>query len=271
MMGDTSQPAARVPVPAALALLCVATVLLIPLERYGWGGVCWVAGLGALFRTREPRVRRRLGILFGAVAALAVAPIHTDRSTVHMLHLGVYFAAVVFVPTWLLRRDVGVIEWRLWPRRLQKIEIFYTLLSIPLAWGIIQGYFFYINPELPTHWPMPSPVDAEAHWRLFGGIKAVGIWDELFFSNTVYGILRSLYPARVANLAQAVLYTAVLYDMAFTGIGPVIVYAFALTQGAMYERSRCLLYVLAVHLIVDAFLVAAILQYHDPGHGFHWF
>jgi hypothetical protein len=39
----------------------------------------------------------------------------------------------------------------------------------------------------------------------------------------------------------------------------------------MYERSRCLLYVLIVHLIVDAFLVAAILQYHYPGLALRWF
>ena len=59
--------------------------------------------------------------------------------------------------------------------------------------------------------------------------------------------------------------------MAFTGVGPIVVYAFALTQGAMYERSRCLLYVLIVHLIVDAFLVFAILQYHYPDHTFPLF
>jgi len=42
------------------------------------------------------------------------------------------------------------------------------------------------------------------------------------------------------------------------------VYLFALIQGVMYERARTLLYVLVVHLIVDAFLVAAILRYYFP-------
>jgi len=46
----------------------------------------------------------------------------------------------------------------------------------------------------------------------------------------------------------------------------VIVYLFALTQGVMYEKSRRLLYVLIVHLIIDAFLVLAILQYYYPDH-----
>jgi hypothetical protein len=84
--------------------------------------------------------------------------------------------------------------------------------------------------------------------------------------NTVYAILRGIFPARIANAAQAVVYTSVLYDMAFTGHGIWIVYLFALTQGVMYEKSRVLLYVLIVHLIVDAFLVMAILQYYYPTH-----
>jgi hypothetical protein len=34
----------------------------------------------------------------------------------------------------------------------------------------------------------------------------------------------------------------------------------------MYEKSRVLLYVLVVHIIVDLWLVLAILQWHYPGH-----
>lgn len=74
--------------------------------------------------------------------------------------------------------------------------------------------------------------------------------DELFFINTCFAILRSLFPFWTANLAQSVIYTAVLYDMAFTGWGPLFVFTLAITQGLMFERSRILIYVLAVHLIV---------------------
>jgi len=254
-----------------LALLCAATVLLIPLERWGLGGAVWLAGVFSLWR-RPPPVRLRLGLLFAVVAWLAVAPIHTDRSTPHFLSLGMFFALAVLVPAWVLRRhDPTVQEWRLLPRRVQPLDLIYTALSVPLAWLILRGYFFVFSPEVPANWPMPAVFTEEARWRLIAGINAVGIWDELFFVNTVYAVMRSLYPAGVANLAQAVVYTAVLNDMAFTGVGPVVVYIFALTQGAMYERSRCLLYVLIVHLIVDAFLVAAILQYHYPGLALRWF
>ena len=124
---------------------------------------------------------------------------------------------------------------------------------------------------MPTHWPLPARHDPGQVWRLIIGINCVGIWDELFFINTIYAILRSLYSAPIANLAQAVVYTSVLYDMAFTGIGPLVIYGFALTQGMMWEKSRCLLFVLAVHVIVDVFLVMAILRHYYPGLAMPWF
>lgn len=50
-----------------------------------------------------------------------------------------------------------------------------------------------------------------------------------------------------------------------------LVYLFALTQGAMFEESENLLYVLAVHLVVDYYLVDCILAYHYPGWHWGWF
>lgn len=207
------------------------------------------------------------------IALLTLAPIHTDTSTPHFLVLGGFFLAVVLVPGIVLHfTDPGVIDFKLWPKKFRRRDLFYTVISVPLAWAIIHFYFFVANPWLPTHWYLPQPYDAEAVARLVTGINCVGVWDELFFVNVVFATLRSLYDFRRANLAQAVVYTSVLYDMAFTGIGPFIVYAFALTQGSMYEGSRRLLWVLIVHLIVDAFLLEAIIHYHYAGHGsFHWF
>ncbi|MEM1297238.1 MAG: CPBP family glutamic-type intramembrane protease, partial [Verrucomicrobiota bacterium] len=103
--------------------------------------------------------------------------------------------------------------------------------------------------------------------RLFIGINMVGIWDELFFVNVVYAVFRSLFSYRVSNALQAVVYTSVLFDMAFTGAGVVIVAIFAWTQGSMFEKSESLIWVLIVHLIVDFFLVAGIVNFYYPGTG----
>jgi hypothetical protein len=250
----------------ALVAFAAATVLLIPAERFGPGAVVWGVALLLALRDPEPTFRRRMGVLLGVVALLAAAPIHTALDNAHFAGLGAFFLAVVAGPALILRRtDPGLLEFRLWPRRLRWQDFVYTALSVPLAWAVIRLYFLHLTPEMPTHWWLPAQPGHDGIWRLIVGINCVGIWDELFFVNTVYAVLRSLFPRRVANAAQAVVYTSVLYDMAFTGAGPVIVYLFALTQGAMYEGSRSLVWVLLVHLIVDFFLVAAILHhYYGP-------
>ena len=251
----------------ALAAFCAATVLLVPLAWYIPGFALWFLSAALTFRQRDPRLRRNLGILLGCVAVLAFAPIHTGLDTRHMAIVFLCFAAVVLGPTIIMAVVApGELNWRFWPRQFSKRDLIYTALAIPLAWWVINVYFFHLNSTLASHWVLPASYNVHAVQRLVVGINCVGIWDELFFVNTVYGLLRGVFPARVANAAQAVVYTSVLYDMAFTGHGVWIVYLFALTQGVMYEKSRVLLWVLIVHLIVDLWLVLAILQWHYPGH-----
>lgn len=252
----------------ALILSSAATILLVPLEWYATGAAVWLAAVVVVWRISDPIARRTLALLLVLVAILAVSPIDTRLDTRHFVTLGVPFFVVVFGPYLFMRWKMpGAGNWVLWPRRFSGWDLFYTLIAIPLAWGVIELYFFHLNPELPTHWPLPAVYDAGQVHRLILGINGVGIWDELFFVNTVYVLLRGTYRPWVANLGQAVVYTSVLYDMAFTGWGVVIVFLFALTQGRMYERSRVLFYVLIVHIIVDVFLVLAIFQYHYPDRG----
>ena len=216
--------------------------------------------------TRDGAFQRRMGSLLACIGILALAPINTNLSTAHFIALGIPFFLVIAGPALFLRRtDPGVIRFRIWPRRFRFLDVFYVLVSIPLSWLAFHFYFGVWSPEVPSHWPLPPHPDPEATLRLFIGINCVGIWDELFFVNTVYAVLRSLFAYPLANAAQAVIYTTVLYHMAFTGAGPWIVYLFAVTQGAMFEESESLLYVLVVHLIVDAFLFASILAHHYPG------
>jgi hypothetical protein len=148
------------------------------------------------------------------------------------------------------------------------VDAFYALLSVPLAWAVLK-FYWWCNPDLYTHWTLPEEVDEGEIRKLFLAINAVGIWDELFFVNTVFAMLRSLFPYRVANAFQAVVYASVLHDMAFTGIGPLLLLGFAWTQGSMFERAENLFHVLVVHLVVDWFLVAAIVSSHYPGYELH--
>jgi len=251
----------------ALAAFCAATVLLVPLGWYIPGFACWALSAILTARHINHRVRRNLGVLLVCIAVLAFAPINTGLGTRHMAILALCFAGVVLGPAIVMAHLApGEQPWAFRPRHVARSDILYTLISVPFAWAVILVYFFHLNPDLASHWELPAGYNLHAVRRLVVGISFVGIWDELFFVNTVYALLRGVFPARVANAAQAVVYTSVLYDMAFTGHGVWIVYLFALTQGVMFERSRVLLYVLIVHMVVDLWLVLAILQWHYPGH-----
>jgi len=257
---------------AALAAFAVATVLLIPLEWFVPGLIVWAIALVLAWRTGDPIARRNFSLLLACVLILGFAPINTNLDTKHFLTLGLPFLLVVLGPYLYLRAtSPGQVDLGFWPRKFYWRDIIYMIISVPLAWGVIELYFFYLTPEMPTHWPMPVDYDEGAIRRLAIGINSVGIWDELFFINTCYVLLRPIFPHRIANAGQAVVYTSVLYHMAFTGWGLLIVPIFAWTQGAMYERSRVLLWVLIVHLIIDMILVFAILQYYYPDRAFHLF
>ena len=249
---------------AMLLTFAAATFLLIPVEQYAAGGAAWIASLVLVLRDESAALRRRMGVLLGCVALLAITPINTDLQPIKFLTLGGPFLLVIIVPAVILAKtDPGVIRYRFWPTKFRWLDVFYVAISIPLAWLVLDWYFGF-NDWMHTQWPLPAQQDDDAMTFLFWGINGVGVWDELFFVNTVFAILRSLFRFRIANTFQAVVYMSVLYDMAFAGIGPVLVYLFALTQGSMFEESENLLYVLVVHLIVDYFLYWEIVSGHYP-------
>lgn len=264
--------------PVLLGSLLAAVVLLVPFERplVGLGGaprlaaglvaaLVFAVGVGL-----EPPARRRLWLALSApLTVLALAPVDPRLTDRHVLVLGAAFVLALALPR-LLARGTGAIRDVLWPERLDWVDVAYTLLSVPLAWGAFRLYFGVLSPEVPGNWILPPTYEPEATVRLFLGINAVGIWDELFFVSSCYALLRRLFRPAVANLGQSVIYTSVLWDMAFSGWGPLFVFALAWTQGAMFERSRALLWVLIVHLVVDAFLFQEIVSWHYPGLEVWW-
>lgn len=255
--------------PSRIAMLgsfCVSTVTLIPLSQplLPLGVLAWIISAVLAWRDMDKAVTRRFGVLLGIIAILSVTDINTSTKDSNFLQLGIPFFLVLVLPFLILRKtDPGVVRFRFWPKKWRKADVFYTIISIPLAWGFLK-FYWWVNPEQYLNWWLPAEPDQHEISRLFIGINLVGIWDELFFVNTVYAVLRSLFRYPIANAIQAVVYTSVLYDMAFIGIGPFLVYAFAWTQGSMYEKSESLLWVLIVHLIVDFFLVVAIVASYYP-------
>ncbi|MEM7699283.1 MAG: hypothetical protein AAF236_12875, partial [Verrucomicrobiota bacterium] len=183
------------------------TLLLIPLHQWILGTLVAVATLILIWRDPEPRLRRRLSVLFGCLAILAITDINPSLSNANFLQLGIPFTLVLVIP-WIIGRFGGVeerevIRYRFWPKRWRRADVVYTILSVPLAWGILSFYSWanlaWFDHELFRNWTLPEIADESEIRRLFIGINLVGIWDELFFINTVYALLRSLFRFPVAN------------------------------------------------------------------------
>jgi hypothetical protein len=289
MTGDTGLP----PWLQRLTLISwvLAVVSVVPRGRWPEPWQPWLVGVGlsmlllclwTLWRNPSAVFRERFMVLVLVTVALMIAPISTNTSNSAVLTLGSFFGVVVIFPyLWFRYRSVGkpdtepVISFVFWPKHRDWREWLYVALSIPLAWAAFRLYFS-LSPEVPFNWSLPNSPndpnvpDSEAVLRLFIGINAVGIWDELFFVNTAFALLRSMYPFWWANWGQSALYVSVLYAMAFSGVGPLFVLALAITQGVMFERSKSLLSVLVVHLIVDYFLFQEILTAQYPGFKAWW-
>jgi len=263
---------------ASLVFLLLGVVFLIPLSRpvfYLTVSTRLILGLlstGAfiyyLFQ-EEAKRRKQFIALALALGILAVSAINTNLQISHIINIGSSLIAALILPSLILKGQ-NIIDFKFLPDNLDIIDIGYTLIAIPLAYFAFLLYFTYLNPNVPYNWVLPAQADNTELFKLFMGINAVGIWDELFFINISFAILRSLFPFKIANPAQAVIYSAVLYQMAFSGWGPVFIFVLALTQGFMFERSKVLVWVLIVHLIVDFFLFQAIVQRYYPALSVWW-
>jgi membrane protease YdiL (CAAX protease family) len=146
-------------------------------------------------------------------------------------------------------------------RRWTIAEKVYMFSVVGLAWLIMP--FYFIRSGTYLNWPAPREPSELA--RLFVGVNAVGLWDELFFICTVFTLLRRHLPLWQANLLQAVIFVSFLWELGYTSWGPFLTYSFALVQGYLFARTRSLPYVLITHLVFDCVLWLILVHAHNPG------
>lgn len=132
---------------------------------------------------------------------------------------------------------------------------------IVLGWLILP--FYFVTSGVYMNWPV---VDTpELIGRLFVGVGAVGIWDELFFVCTVFVLLRRHVPDLTANVLQAIVFVSFLWELGYQAWGPVLTVPFALVQGFLFLRTRSLWYIVTVHLLFDAVVFGVLVHAHNPG------
>jgi membrane protease YdiL (CAAX protease family) len=202
-----------------------------------------------------------IGFSLAVIGTISLAP---DITWGNFLRMGSVLVVAVVVP-YVVDRFVFKRHVVRFPintgRRWTTAERWYVVIVVGLAWLIMP--FYFINSGTYLNWPAVS--EPSMIIRLFLGVNAVGLWDELFFICTVFALLRRHFPLWQANILQAIIFVSFLWELGYTSWGPFLTTPFVLIQGYLFNRTRSLPYVLSTHLIFDCVLWAVLLHAHNPG------
>jgi len=205
---------------------------------------------------------RHLALVAAGMVIISLVPLNADLSITHMTLMGGALALAVLVP-WLVSRFIhreSIITFpvntgRKWPLSAK----LYLLAVVALGYLILPGYL--ITTGVYQNWPDAS--DPTIFWRLFLGVNAVGIWDELFFICTTFTLLRQHFPDWLANILQAVIFSSFLWEIGYMAWGPMLTFPFALLQGYTFKLTKSFTYVVSVHLLFDFVLFLALVHAHN--------
>ena len=260
----TLQPVAPTGAWGILAMTLVsasAVVLLVALER-PLGYAVLAAGLGLAYVV-DRVLLRSLAIVALALVALSSISLAADLSNAGIARFAVVLSFVVVVPALLARRyiapDAVTFPLRTGTRWSKKAWA-YLVFVVVAGYLILPAYF--LGSGAYQNWPaIETPNEIG---RLFFGVNAVGIWDELFFVCIVFALYRRHVPLWLANVLQAVVFVSFLWELGYRSWGPLLTIPFALIQGWTFALTKSLTYVVTVHLLFDAVVFMVLVHAHNP-------
>ena len=242
---------------AGLALAWVADAL---------AGVRIIPPLRAEGSLGRPSLTRDLSLIAIGLAIVRTIPLAAELDTPAMGRFTLALGGAVVVPylvsRYLYRDSATWFPWRgEVPRRRWGALHWGWLVGVLIIGWLLLPYYF-LSSGVYTNWPVVNTPDLIA--RLFVGVSAVGIWDELFFVCIVFRVLLRHFPTWLANLLQAAVFVSFLWELGYRAWGPVLTVPFALVQGMIFLRTRSLGYVVTVHLLFDAVVFAVLVHAHNP-------
>ena len=221
------------------------------------------AAPAARAHTRRPSLLRDLSLIAIGLVIVRAIPLAAELSNPAMLRFTLALGGAVLVPyavsRWLYRDRATGFPWR-GGRRWGRLHWGWLGGVLVLGWLILP--FYFISSGVYANWPVVDSPELIA--RLFVGVGAVGIWDELFFVCTVFAVRLRHFPAWLANSLQAVVFVSFLWELGYRAWGPLLTLPFALVQGVIFLRTRSLGYVVTVHLLFDAVVFAVLVHAHNP-------
>jgi membrane protease YdiL (CAAX protease family) len=212
---------------------------------------------------RTPSLVRDLSLITLGMLIVSAIPLAAELDNLAFVRFGLALGGAVAVPYVISRfvyRDHAIrFPWRGGGRWT---AFQWTWLFAVLAFGWLILPFYFITSGVYMNWPVVDTPEMIA--RLFVGVGAVGIWDELFFICIVFTLLRRHFPDWQANLLQATVFVSFLWELGYQAWGPLLTIPFALVQAYIFKRTRSLTYVVTVHLLFDAVVFLVLVHAHNP-------
>ena len=267
-------PAATVPIAptgraglAAMLVTSASAVPLIALQQLAIGlGVLAVGLLLAFLADRT--LASTLAVVAVGLVILSVTSLEADLTDLGMLRFTLVLGGAVLVPTLLARRYIApdAVRFPVRGRRWTQLQWWYLAAVVAIAYLLLP--FYFVGSGAYRNWPAIST--ANEIGRLFVGVNAVGIWDELFFICIVFSLYRRHVGLWTANLLQAIVFVSFLWELGYRSWGPALTIPFALVQGWIFATTASLGYVVTVHLLFDAIVFLVLVHAHNP-HLFDFF
>lgn len=256
----TARPA-RTRLPAA-ALVAVSAIALFGLQERPIGYALIVAGL-VVAAVADRLLLRHLLLISTGLVVISTMSLEANLSNAGMARFAITLSAAVALPyalsRWWYREDVITFPVGT-GNRWSRFEFGYLALVVVAGYLVLPVYF--LGSGAYRNWP--EVTGANEIVRLFIGVNAVGLWDELFFICIVFALLRHHFPFWQANLLQCVVFVSFLWELGYRGWGPLLTVPFALLQGYIFQRTRSLTYVVTVHLTFDAIIFGILVHAYNP-------
>ncbi|GAA5204034.1 CPBP family intramembrane glutamic endopeptidase [Microbacterium jejuense] len=213
---------------------------------------------------RSPSLTRDLSLIAVGLLVVSAISLKAELDDLAMVRFALALGGAVAIPyalsRWVYRDRAIRFPWR-GGGRWTTFQWVWLAAVLVLGWLILP--FYFITSGVYLNWPVVDTPELIA--RLFVGVGAVGIWDELFFICTCFALLRRHFPFWQANVLQAVVFVSFLWELGYQAWGPLLTIPFALLQGFIFMKTRSLTYVVAVHLLFDAVVFLVLVHAHNPG------
>ncbi|MET0736196.1 MAG: CPBP family intramembrane glutamic endopeptidase [Microbacterium sp.] len=266
--------------PALLACLAAPAFFVVRVPWVGWVllaaslASAWAVSRGrtpgaparpeAAASVPPPSLLRDLALIAVGLLIVSAIPLAAELDNLAFVRFALALGGAVAVPyaisRWAFRDRAIRFPWR-GGGRWTTFQWTWLFAVLGLGWLILP--FYFITSGVYMNWPVVDTPELIA--RLFVGVGAVGIWDELFFICTVFALLRRHFPDWQANILQAIVFVSFLWELGYQAWGPLLTIPFALLQAFIFMKTRSLAYVVTVHLLFDAVVFLVLVHAHNPG------